>query len=90
AEFWARFRPHWPVIERFRDVVVSGVEKVTKPDPRIYRIAQHRFGHLPGAMLFIDDNAANIAAARACGWQGHHFRNAQTLAEDLAVRGLIG
>jgi len=89
AEFWARFRPHWPVIERFRDVVVSGVEKVTKPDPRIYAIAQNRFGHAPGGMLFIDDNAANIAAAETCGWQGHHFRNAPALAADLKARGLI-
>jgi len=90
AEFWARFRPHWPVIGRFRDVVVSGVEKVTKPDPRIYGIAQERFGHAPGAMLFIDDNAANIAAAEACGWQGHHFRDAVGLEADLKARGLIG
>jgi 2-haloacid dehalogenase len=89
AEFWAGFRPHWPVIGRFRDVVVSGAEQVTKPDPRIYAIAQARFGHAPGAMLFIDDNAANIAAARACGWQGHHFTDAGSLEADLTARGLL-
>lgn len=90
AEFWAGFRPEWPVIDRFRDVVVSGVEKVTKPDPRIYAIARRRFGYAPGAMLFIDDNAANIAAARACGWQGHHFTDAAGLEADLRARGLLG
>lgn len=89
AEFWPPFRAEWPVIDRFRDVVVSGVEKVTKPDPRIYRIAESRFGHAPGAMLFIDDNAANVASARACGWQAHHFRDAPALAAELAARGLI-
>jgi len=89
AEFWPAFAPHWPVISRFRDVVVSGVEKITKPDPRIYALAAQRFGHAPATMLFVDDNAANIAAAQACGWQGHHFTDAETLAEDLKARGLI-
>lgn len=89
AEFWAGFRPHQPVFDRFRDIVVSGVEKLTKPDPAIYALAARRFGHAPGAMLFIDDNLANIAAARAGGWQAHHFVDAGTLAADLRARGLI-
>jgi len=89
AEFWAGFRPLHPVFECFRDVVVSGQEKIAKPDPRIYRIAEARFGHAPGAMLFVDDNAANIAAVQACGWQGHLFTDAQRLAEDLRARGLV-
>lgn len=90
AEFWAQFRPEWPVFERFGDIVVSGVEKIAKPDPAIFALAARRFGHAPGAMLFIDDNAANIASAQACGWQAHHFRDAEGLAEDLRERGLIG
>ncbi len=90
AEFWPRFRPAWPVFDQFRDVVVSGIEKVAKPDPRIFHIAASRFGHAPGAMLFIDDNEANIAAARACGWQAHHFTSAGRLAPELRARGLIG
>jgi len=40
-------------------------------------------------MLFIDDNAANIASARAEGWQVHHFTDAGSLAADLKARGLI-
>ena len=33
----------------------------------IFALAARRFGHEPAEMLFIDDNAANIAAARGCG-----------------------
>ena len=33
---------------------------------------------------------ANVAAARQCGWQAHHFRDAQGLAAELRERGLIG
>ena len=89
AEFWEVFRPTQPAFACFRDVVVSGVEKITKPDPRIYRIAEERFGHAPRAMLFIDDNLANVESARACGWQAHHFIDAPGLAADLESRGLI-
>lgn len=88
-EFWARFRPTQPVFDRFSDIVVSGTERIAKPDPEIFRLAARRFGHAPQAMLFIDDNAANIASARAEGWQVHHFTDAGTLAADLKARGLI-
>ena len=90
AEFWGKFRPTMPVFDHFRDIVVSGIEKVTKPDPRIYDLAAGRFGHAPGTMLFIDDSAANVDAARALGWQAHRFVTAERLASDLRARGLIG
>ena len=89
ADLWPRFRPTLPVLGRFRDIVVSGAEKIAKPDPAIYALAERRFG-LPGpAMLFIDDNAANIAAARAAGWHGHHFSDPARLEQDLVARGLL-
>jgi len=90
ADFWPGFRAEQPIFDRFRDIVVSGVEKLAKPDPAIYALAAGRFGHAPGEMLFIDDSEANIASARACGWQGHHFTDAAGLADDLRGRGLIG
>lgn len=89
AEFWADFRLNHPVFDHFRDIVVSGEEKLVKPDPAIYALAAERFGHAPSAMLFIDDNLDNVLSARACGWQAHHFFDAETLAADLRERGLI-
>ncbi len=90
ADFWAGFRPTQPVFDLFDDIVVSGVEKCAKPDPAIYVLAASRFARDPAQMLFIDDNAANIASARAEGWQVHHFVDAAGLARDLKERGLIG
>ncbi len=89
ADTWAGFRPTFLLLDRFQDIVVSGVEQLAKPDPAIYALAAARFGHDPRRMLFIDDNAANIASARACGWQVHHFHTADQLRSDLATRGLI-
>lgn len=89
AEFWDMFRPTQPVFDHFRDIVVSGIEQVAKPEAEIFHRAAARFGHAPEAMLFIDDNAANITAAHALGWQVHRFTDADSLRADLAARGLI-
>jgi len=90
STFWRDYRAGEPLFDLFGDIVVSGDEKIAKPDARIFELAAGRFGHAPSAMLFIDDNAANIAAARALGWQVHHFRDAGVLRADLSARGLLG
>jgi len=87
--FWQPFRQTQPVFDRFRDVVVSGTEKVAKPDPAIFRLAEKRFGIDPARTLFVDDNAANIVAAAELGWQVHHFHDAAQLEADLVARRLL-
>ena len=89
AEFWDQFRPTMPLFDHFTDIVVSGVEKMVKPDHAIFNLAAKRFGFAPSEMLFVDDNAANIEAASALGWQVHHFTAADTLGDDLRGRGLL-
>ena len=90
ADTWAMFRPTFPVLDEMIDIMVSGREKLAKPDPAIFDLAARRFGHAPGRMLFIDDNAANIASAAALGWRVHHFtRGAEALAADLQALGLL-
>lgn len=90
AEFWGLFRPTAPILDQFADIVISGREKLVKPDTAIFELAASRFGHAPEAMLFIDDNAANIAAAKKLGWQVHHFMDVESLEADLHERGLLG
>ena len=89
TEFWAGFRPIQPIFELFEDVVVSGEERFAKPDPRLYQIAERRFGHPPQALFFTDDNAANVAAATARGWQAHLFTDAAALEAELVGQGLL-
>ena len=48
-EFWEGFRPTQPIFDRFQDIIVSGTEKLMKPDPAIYRLAIERFGIDPRA-----------------------------------------
>ena len=89
ADFWDEFLAGQTVFEGFGDIVVSGHEKVAKPDPAIYAIAEDRFGHPPERLLFIDDKAENIAAATARGWHGHVFIDAATLESELQGFGLL-
>lgn len=89
AEFFARFRPTQPIFELFEAIVVSGEECLAKPDPRIYAIAERRFGRAPGELFFTDDNPANVEAALARGWHAHLFEGAAGLEAALVSAGLL-
>ncbi|MFN3369950.1 MAG: HAD family hydrolase [Sphingomonadaceae bacterium] len=88
AEFWAMFRPTAPLFDRFRDIIVSGAERLMKPEPAIWALAERRFGLSGRDFFFIDDNPANVAGARAAGWRAHRFTDAQALTEALRAVGL--
>jgi 2-haloacid dehalogenase len=89
AEFWDIFRPTQPIFDHFGDIIVSGVEKMVKPDPAIYALALDRFGLLPGEAIFIDDNYDNVVSARANGFVAHHFKDAAALRYQLVKYGLL-
>ncbi|MBN8504153.1 MAG: HAD family phosphatase [Burkholderiales bacterium] len=74
----------------FESGVFSSRVQLGKPDPAIFALAAQRFEHAPSDCLLIDDNAANIEAARACGWQAERFVGAPALQQALRHRGLIG
>jgi len=88
-EFWEGFRPTQPIFDRFQDIVVSGTEKLMKPDPAIYRLAIERFGIDPAGAFFIDDVAVNVAGAESVGIAGHEFVDATTLQRELVARGYL-
>jgi 2-haloacid dehalogenase len=89
AEFWAGFRPTAPVFDHFTDIIVSGEEKIMKPDPAIYRLALTRFCLAAGDGIFVDDRRENVDAAKANGFVGHYFTDAATLRTDLQKRKLL-
>ena len=90
GEFFPPFRAaNADLFDRFQDIVVSGDERMVKPDPAIYALALRRFSLGLGEGLFIDDRWENVEAAEAAGFVGHHFRDAATLRADLERRGLL-
>jgi 2-haloacid dehalogenase len=88
-EFFAAFRPTQPIFDHFADIIVSGVEKVAKPDSRIYEIVEQRSGRAGAQLFFTDDNPANIAAAKARGWDAHLFIDAARLEAQLIAAGIL-
>jgi 2-haloacid dehalogenase len=78
-----------PAFRHMRDVIVSGVEKIVKPDPRIYDIALQRMGLPANAVFFTDDNRANIDAALAKGFVTHLFDRPESLRPALVRAGIL-
>ncbi|WP_443027824.1 HAD family hydrolase [Sphingorhabdus sp. M41] len=89
AESWAQFRPSAPIFELFTDIVISGEEKLIKPDAAIFELALKRFARRADQCLFIDDRLDNIEAGEAIGLPGHHFKNAVGLERELKALGLL-
>ena len=67
----------------FEGIVVSGEEKTRKPFKKIYDITLDRFNINAENSIFIDDNLRNIKAANQIGINGIHFKNADTLIQQL-------
>ena len=90
GDFWPPFRAREDAFfRRFRDIVVSGTEKVMKPDPAIYYLALDRFGLRPDQALFVDDRLINVEGARAVGMHAHLFTDADDLRARLEAEGLL-
>lgn len=88
GEFFPPFRVKYPdMFDRFRDIVVSGDEKMMKPDPAIYRLALDRFGLKAEEAVFVDDNRDNVAGAAALGIHAIRFIDEPALRAELRTLG---
>ena len=82
-------RQRYPFLQWFEGIVVSGEERLIKPDSRIYQRLLERYEVDPARALYIDDSARNVAAAEALGMQGWWFRDAAGLRDRLAELALL-
>ena len=90
ADFWKPFYEREEAFfGRFRDILVSGEEKLLKPDPAIYYLALDRFGLRPEEALFVDDREVNVEGAEAVGIKGHLFTGADDLRRRLEAEALL-
>ncbi len=89
AETFPPQRERFAFLSWFDGIVVSGIERVIKPDPRIFRILFERHGVAPESAVFIDDVAGNAAAAAALGVHGIHFRSPDQLRRELVDAGIL-
>lgn len=87
------FSYHWKNIFTFTQYVdgkiVSGVEKLIKPDHRIYRCLMDRYGLVPSECIFTDDRIENTEAAKATGMNAVLFTNYEDVKNTFETQYLL-
>ena len=83
AEKWEKALELFPFFKKFDGVVVSGKEKVIKPNPEIYKTLFTRFKINPEKAVFIDDNLENIIAAKKLKLTGICYSRSVNLMTEL-------
>jgi 2-haloacid dehalogenase len=82
-------RPHFGFLEWFEGIVVSGDERLIKPDPAIFRLVVERYDLEPATTVFIDDQPDNVSAAGDLGFLAIRFVDAASLRAELRRLGLL-
>nr|WP_101617506.1 HAD family phosphatase [Bifidobacterium margollesii] len=79
----------FPRIKALLDgTIVSGIEKMHKPNADIYELAMSRFHLTPERSVFFDDTAKNITGAQRVGLHAFQFTDADQARKDLASLGV--
>jgi 2-haloacid dehalogenase len=73
----------------FDGIVISGAEKMIKPDKKIFELMLERYHLKAENSLFIDDNINNIRAAKEMGFATIHVQEKTDLKRELCALGLI-
>ena len=89
AQTFAIAQRRFDFIKEFDGIVVSGQEKLVKPDPQIYARLLERYNLRAPNCLFIDDNQANISKAADLGFETVLFTSPDDLRRILTARGLL-
>jgi len=69
-------------------IVVSGTEKLIKPDPKIWYVLLERYNIQAGESVFIDDNPKNIEMAQSLGFETIQVNSDTNLEQELAGLGI--
>ena len=88
SETFPRALRRHPFLGEFEGILVSGEEKLMKPDPAIYRLLCDRYGVDPVKAVFIDDSLPNVEGARRIGMHALQFSSVEHLLGDLDALGV--
>lgn len=89
AESFIPTKERFDFLHEFEGIVVSGEEKVAKPEARLFRILLERYDIEARSAAYIDDSASNIATAKNLGLYTIHFQNAEQLRRELQDCGVL-
>ena len=78
-------RERFGILQMIDRYVVSGAERLIKPDHRLFHVLLDRYGLIAEECVFVDDNSDNVAAAETLGMKGIVFTGAEALRKQLGL-----
>ena len=73
----------YPFMQLFDGLLISGEDKLIKPDQAIYELAKKRFNLDPEETVFIDDKLENIEAAQKMNFKTIHLTNPKNIEMEI-------
>lgn len=73
----------------FHPTILSYEVGIRKPDPKSYHLILDKLNLPPEAVIFIDNKAQNVVAAKSIGMDGILFENPDQLNKALKERGIM-
>ena len=89
GETFPRARGMFPFLDWFEGIVVSGDERIRKPDPEIWRRTIERFQLDPATTVYIDDMPRNAEVAASLGFRAIRFESPDQLRAQLVDLGVL-
>ena len=83
AETFVGMKDDYPFLNEFDDLLISGENKLKKPDLAIYELAISKFKLVPEKTVFIDDNSENITAAKKLNFKTIHLIDPNMIKEEI-------
>ena len=83
AETFEGMTSDYPFLKKFDGLLISGAEKITKPNKEIFELAINRFNLIPNNTVFIDDNLNNINAAKELNFRTIHLVNPYLINKEI-------
>jgi 2-haloacid dehalogenase len=83
AETFPMARARFDFFKNFDGILISGEEKMVKPQLSFFRLLETRYGVVPERSVFIDDLERNLIPAREIGYRTIHVSDPAKIAESL-------
>ena len=83
AETFIEVKNDYSFLNKFDGLLISGENKLVKPDKAIYKLAISRFDLIPDKTVFIDDKIENIEAAKELNFKTIHIIDPKNIKEQI-------
>ena len=83
AETFIGMKDEYPFLKKFDGILISGENKLVKPNKDIFDLAISRFRLNPKETIFIDDNLENIKSAKELNFKTIHLVDPYKIKEEI-------